>query len=315
MKNLMLLLFPLLALGQSSFDTAVSYFDSNDFDKARVYFERHLAQDKDLRTIEYLGDIAGYSKDWDKAMAYYQELLEAQPDNANYNFKYGGALGMKALEVNKLRAATYIGDIKKHFHRAAELDPSHIEARWALVELYMQLPGIIGGSEEKSLAYAEELAGISPVDGWLAKGYIAEYSNRPQEAEAFYKKAVEVGQSPHTYDKLSEHYEKNNRPREALETARVSLEKHKRNSLNYQIGKIAAQYNIEPETGIKCLMEYIEKYTVKDGVPKDWAYYRLAQIYRNMGNKQQALSWIDKALNDRPDFEQAREEKERIEAL
>ncbi len=53
-------------------------------------------------------------------------------------------MGMKALSVSKLRALTYIGDIRAHFEKAATLDPHHIEVRWALVEYYIQLPGILG---------------------------------------------------------------------------------------------------------------------------------------------------------------------------
>jgi hypothetical protein len=60
---------------------------------------------------------------------------------------------------------------------------------------------------------------------------------------------------------------------------------------------------------------YIENYSIKDGVPKDWAYLRLAQIYKNMRNKQIALQWIDKALKDRPDFKEAIEERSIILAM
>ena len=156
---------------------------------------------------------------------------------------------------------------------------------------------------------------ISKVDEYLAKGYIAEYSDRPKDAEKYYKKAIEVGGSPHTYEKLAGLYEKNNQPKEALETTSKSLKIHKRNQLNYQIGKISAQYNLEPEYGIECLSEYLANYSIKDGVPKDWAYYRLAQIYKNLGKKQIALTWINKALIDRKDFKEAQQEKSLILAL
>lgn len=313
MRQLLFLLIPSVILGQTSFEDAVSLFDQQDFDQARVAFSEQLKKAPDnLKVIEYLGDIAGHAKDWDTALEHYKQLVETEPENANYNFKYGGVLAMKALEVNKFRALAYIGDIKNHLQLAAELDPNHIEARWALVELYMQLPGIIGGSEERSLSYARELSEISPVDGWLAKGYIAEYSDRPEQAEKYYKKAVEVGNSPHTYQKLTDHYEKYGKPKEAIETARTALKKHQRNSLNYQIGKISAQYNIDPNYGIESLHAYIENHSVRDGVPRDWAYYRLAQIYRNIGNKQLALNWINKALEERADFEQALTEREQI---
>ncbi len=307
---------PFFSMAQSSFEKAEQLFKQENFRSAKPMFEQHLnANPDDLNTIEYLGDIAGYAKNWDEAMEYYEVLVNADESNANYHFKYGGALGMKALSISKIRAATYIGDIKEHFEAAARLDPKHVEARWALVEFYIQLPGIIGGSEAKSTKYANQLLDISPVDGYLANGYIAEYSDRPKDAEVFYKKAIAVGGSPHAYEKLSEHYEKNNEPKKAIETASQSLEKHKRNSLNYQIGKIAAQYNLDAVLGIKCLKAYIENHSVRDGVPKDWAYFRIAQIYKNQGKKQEAMLWIDKALVDRPDFKEAKEEKQMIQSL
>ena len=316
MKLLLFLLFPALICAQTSFQQAEEYFNNEQFNKAKPLFKEYLKQNPNhAKTREYLGDIAGYAKDWDTAISYYEPLVEEDPKNANYHFKYGGAMGMKALEISRIRALGYVGDIKSSFETAAKLDPLHIEVRWALVEFYIQLPGIIGGSERKAIKYANELLKISPVDGYLANGYIAEYSERPRDAERYYKKAIEVGGSAHTYEKLTNLYETNNRPEEAIQTASVSLKKHKRNSLNYQIGKIAAQYNLNAELGINCLQKYIENHSVRDGVPKDWAYYRLAQIYKNLGKKEKALQWINKALADRPDFKEAREEKQQILSL
>ncbi len=312
----LLLIVPFLGYSQSTFNKAVHYFQQEEFSSAKKLFENYLKEHpRDQKTREYLGDIAGYKKDWDTAIDYYKALVKEDDNSANYHFKYGATLGMKALEISRLRALAYIGDIKYHFEKAAKLDPDHIETRWALVEFYIQLPGIIGGSERKAIAYANELARISPVDGYLANGYIAEYSDRPNDAEHHYKNAIKVGGSPHTYEKLTQHYEKNNRPKEAMQTASQSLKIHKRNQLNYQIGKIAAQYNLDAELGIDCLKVYIKNHSAKDGVPKDWAYYRLAQIYKNKGEKATALQWIDKALETRPDFKEAKEEKENILAL
>ncbi len=317
MKNLLwILFFPVFTLAQSSFEKGKMLFEEAQYEWAGIYFQKHLSEfPKHEKTLEYLGDIAGFSKDWDTAMKYYGMLVEENENNANYHFKYGGVMGMKALEVSKIRALGYIGDIRKHFEKAVALDPNHIEAHWALVEFYIQLPGIVGGSEEKAIQYAKALLKISPVDGYLSLGYIAEYSNRPKDAESYYKKAIGVGGSPHTYEKLTDLYEKNDRPKEAIENASKSLRIHKRNKLNYQIGKIAAQYNLESDLGIQCLNAYIKNYTVRDGVPLDWAYYRMAQIYKNLGQKSKALSWIGKALESRPDFQEALSEKKLILAL
>ena len=311
-----LLIFPTLCLSQNSFEKAEVYFSKEKFELAKPLFKEYLKENPgSLKSMEYLGAIASYNKDWDAAIDYYKDLVSIDDMNANYHFKYGGATGMKALGLSKVRALLYVSAIKEAFETAATLDPEHIETRWALVEFYIQLPGIFGGSENKAIEYAQELSEISAVDGYLANGYIAEYTSRPLDAETFYKKAIEVGGSVLTYEKLSKLYENNNQAEEAIEVTVQSLNIHKRNQLNYQIGKIAAQYNIEDEVGLYYLEEYIKNYTLQDGVPIDWAYFRMAQIYKNTGEKQNALLWINKALSARPNFKEAQEEAAFIKAM
>ena len=124
---------------------------------------------------------------------------------------------MKAKESNKFVALSMIGDVKSAFEKAISLNPKHIEARWALIELYLQLPGIVGGSERKANRYAEELYKISPVDGYLARGKIAEYFYRYKEAEKHYSSAFRIGKSSATYQKLADLYKnKLRQPEKAL---------------------------------------------------------------------------------------------------
>ena len=267
---------------------------------------------KDLEAIEYYGDAFGFQEKWDPAIIEYKKLVEAKPKEANYHYKYGGVLAMKALQVNKLKALSLISDVKEAFLTAAQLDKNHIDTRWALVELYMQLPGIIGGSKSTSLKYANELEVISKVDGYLAKGYIYEYDDEPALAEKYYKMAITEGGSITCFEKLSSFYENNNEPEKAMATIQASQAKHQRNALHYQIGKVAAEYNIQLDKGAKCLFTYIENYSPKDGVPKAWAHYRLAQIFKHQSNKVNALKHIDLAISELPKIEVFKTEKERI---
>ena len=222
---------------------------------------------------------------------------------------------MKVLSVSKIKALGIIGDVKKAFLKAAELDPKHIETRWALVELYMSLPGIIGGSKKKSLKYANQLEILSKVDGYLAKGYIYEYDDEPELAEKYYKKAIMVGGSVNCFEKLANLYESNNQPEKAIKTIEASQEKHNRNALYYQLGKVSADYNVQLEKGERCLLQYIKNYTAADGVPKEWAFYRLAQIYKLKGNKNQALKHIDLALKESPETKSFKKEKNTIQFM
>ena len=204
---LFLLLIPMFAISQTDFDKAEKLYLSKSFEQSKVLFQNYLKDNpSSLKTLEYLGDIEGQNKSWDNAIYYYKKLKQLKPSEANYYYKYGGVLGMKAKESNKFKALGLISEVKSSFEKAISLNPKHIEARLALVELYLQLPGIVGGSEKKALLYANEIAQISAVDGYLSKGHIAEYFGRFKEAEVQYKKAVEISKSKNAYRVLANLY-------------------------------------------------------------------------------------------------------------
>lgn len=195
------------AIGQADFEKAERYFNQKQFALAKPLFESVLKDNPNhLKTIEYLGDIQGSFKNWDNAIFYYSKLKSIKPSEANYYYKYGGALGMKAKNSNKFKALSMISDIKSAFEKAIKLNSNHIEARWALIELYIQLPGIVGGSESKAKAYANELMIISKIDGYLAKGHIEAYFKRYTIAEDYYRKAFDIGHSKTSFDKLYDLY-------------------------------------------------------------------------------------------------------------
>nr|WP_294934725.1 hypothetical protein [uncultured Flavobacterium sp.] len=198
-----LLLFPILAWSQSDFEKAQKLFEQKKYASAEILFENYLKQNpNDAKTMEYLGDAAGYQKKWNTAIGYYKKLKAQYPKNADYHFKFGGALSMKAKEASKVTALGMIDDIREAFETAAKLDAKHIHARWALVMFYIELPGLVGGSETKAQKSATELLQLSKVDGYLAKGYIDLYFKRYQKAEVNYKKAHEIGNSKTTFEKL-----------------------------------------------------------------------------------------------------------------
>lgn len=202
-----LLLFSQCLFSQTLFEKAEKLFKEKKYAEAKGLFESYLKSvPNHQKTIEYLGDIAGNMKKWDDAIGYYIKLKNQNPNSANYWFKYGAVLGMKAKSVSKMKALGMIDDIETAFLKAATLDKKHIETRWALVIFYIELPGIVGGSEKKATKYADELLAISKVDGYLAKGYIDIYYKRYKAAEGNLLKAHQIGRSPTTYAKLYDLY-------------------------------------------------------------------------------------------------------------
>lgn len=190
-------------MAETDFEKAEKLYKQEKYDQAKTLFESYLKSNPNhYKTVEFLGDIAGHQKKWDEAITQYKVLKNQFPKTANYWYKYGGALGMKAKSVNKFKALGMIDDVENAFLTAAKLDVKHIDSRWALVMLYIELPGIVGGSESKAMKYSNELMELSKVDGYLSKGYIDEYFNRYKKAETNYIKAHEIGNSKTTFQKL-----------------------------------------------------------------------------------------------------------------
>jgi tetratricopeptide (TPR) repeat protein len=205
MKKLILffLFVPIYVWSQSNFEKGEKLYQAKKYDEAQPFLEIVVkANPSDIKSLEYLGEIAAHQKSWVNGAEYFKKLKVLKPTVADYFFKYGGCLAMHAMEVNKLKAFTMVDDMKQAFEKAIVLNPKHIQARWALIEIYLQLPGILGGSESKAVSYSNELAQFSPVDGYLSKGRIEEYFKRYTLAEKNYIKANEIGKSKVTFQKL-----------------------------------------------------------------------------------------------------------------
>ncbi|MEK6154416.1 tetratricopeptide repeat protein [Flavobacteriaceae bacterium 3-367] len=288
-KALFVFCIPFFSLGQQEVLIKVDhYLELKKYEEAEMALLRAANIRFAPGLMDKLGEVYGLQGKWDKAIGIYEELTDTYPQNPEYQFRYGGVLARKAQNSSKLRALMLLGRIKEGFTKAVELNPNHIEARWALVDLYVSIPGIVGGSTSKAYKYARELKAISPFEGYLALGYVCEYDDEPLKAELHYKRALSY---------LS------------------NLGSVPRNQLNYQIGKVCSDYGIQLEKGIQHMGAYINNFTVKDGVPLYWAYYRMAKLYRHQGAIEQASSWVEKALADRPTFKPALEEREVIRAL
>jgi tetratricopeptide (TPR) repeat protein len=216
-------LFSFAILQANNFEKGKLAFEQDKMEIAKNYFEQYLKQNPEhTKTLEYLGDIAGSQKKWEEALKYYKKIKEKFPNNADYQYKYGGALGMIAKESNKFKALGMLDEVEASFLSATTLDQNHIGSRWALVMLYLELPAIIGGSEKKAQNFASELASISQVEGYLSKGYIDVYFKRYSQATHWYEKAHAVANTKDTYEKLYDLYlnKINNKTKaEALKTA------------------------------------------------------------------------------------------------
>ncbi|SHE54030.1 hypothetical protein SAMN05444278_102277 [Psychroflexus salarius] len=215
-----LIIISIQSWSQNQFGEAKKAYNNADFTKAKTILLSLPQKDRyKVESRALLGQTYARLEQWQKAAETNKVLVEQFPNNAEYHFRYGGALGLYAKSVNRFKALTLLGDVKLHLKKATKLDSQHIESRWALVQLYMELPGIIGGSKSTAYKYANQLEKISPVDAALAKGYIESYDGNFNQAEKFYLKAVAIGKSKTCFEKLIALYRDFNKTKQQISTA------------------------------------------------------------------------------------------------
>ncbi len=224
---------------QQTLVNAQAYFNAENYNKTISILKPFVTTTKtNFEAIELLGDAYSHLKDWDSAIIQYKSLVESHSENANYHYKYGGALAMKVLSVDKMSAIPLVLDAKTAFLEASELDKNHIETRWALVKLYMELPWVLGGSTSKAIQFANELESLSKVDGYLAKGYLYEKAEDYDLAAQYLKKAVQIGQSKVCYASLAQFYINRNQTDQALAVLKSGYSLLKDEELQQKIAEI-----------------------------------------------------------------------------
>ena len=220
--------------------------------------------------IKKLGDCYGFIKDWDNAIIQYQKLIELDSDNSVYNYNLGGTLAAKANETNRFKSLSLINKSKKYLLKSVELDNKNKPAMWVLIQIYTELPQLLGGSKSLALQYANELEIISLIDGLFAKKYIYDFKNDHKMSNIYLNKIVE------NLDSFNSEYDYN--------------------YLNFSIGELCANNKINLDMGILQLSYYIENFTSRDRSTPDYAYYLLAKIYLHKNDYFNAKEQLDNAF-------------------
>ncbi|MFN2260697.1 MAG: tetratricopeptide repeat protein, partial [Psychroflexus sp.] len=197
-----------------------------------------------IEAREYLSSAYAELEEWRKSADIAKTLVEEFPENANYHFKYGGALGLVAKNANPFKAMSLLSEVKKHLHKAAELDNNHIQSRRAMLEMYLELPGIAGGSESKAKQFAREIQQIDAAEGELAWAHIQQQKKNYSKAENHFKKALEIEKTKKIYLDFAEFYAETQQKEKQFKILETGFN-------NLKSAKILLKYlNLAKQTGM-----------------------------------------------------------------
>mgnify|MGYP001313161192 FL=1 len=240
-----LLIFPVFIFSQSvSKDSLIKIHKTNNLNQ---------------EVLIKLGEEYAAEKDWEKAIYYYDKLVNIDPENSDYLYRLGGTQAAYSEVVNKFRVLTIINSAKKNLIKSASLDTNHIYSRWALVQILTELPKLLGGNKTIALDYSKEIYDISKIHGLLAYYYIYNFErNENLILDTEVKIFSEIQSNPVLFEF---------------------------NYFNFVVGKLlinrdTSQFNL----ALKYLNKYLLNYSSADRFSLEEVYYYLAYCNFYLGN-------------------------------
>lgn len=246
-----------------------------------------------------------------------EELLDAEPENAEAHNVYAEVLTVRINQVNIFRKPGMAGRMRKAWERAVELEPEHLDAHRSLMQYYLQAPAIAGGSREKALAQAERIGEIDRAAGFRALAGYWMAQDDSEKALDQYRQAVtefpdDIGirleygfMCQRREDWACAHREFTHATE--LESDEATMAAH------YQVGRTAVMSGQNLDAGVASLERYLSHAPGDGQPPLAWAHTRLGQVYLHMDRTDDARAQFEAALALEPDHEEAKKQLAEIE--
>lgn len=231
--------------------------------------------------IKSIAELSYYYKDWDNAIDYYEKLVVDSTETENY-FKLGVAAARKSLEVSRFFSVPYVLKARESILRAYELEPKNPVFLNLLIQLYAEIPSVLGGNINFAEEKANELMVIDSLEGLMTQAYLFQIKNnfeasKSKYAEVFLYLKKEFGDQEDAVRQL------------------------KRNFI-FELGRACTEYKMELDLGLTSFDLYIETFDFTDNYPLEWAYYYRSKIYFYNDLIEKGESSLQKALEIKPDF-------------
>jgi tetratricopeptide (TPR) repeat protein len=153
-----------------------------------------------------------------------EKAVRAGPESSEAHLWLGRAYGQKAIKASIFSQMGLARKCKVEFEKAVALDAKSVDARYDLLSYHINAPGIAGGSLDKARALVAEIARLDPIRGHIAAGAIFSSQKRWSEAEAEYRKALELNpDSANLHWRLGRLFEKQGRKGDAKAEWREAL--------------------------------------------------------------------------------------------
>ena len=255
--------------------------------------------------------------DWNKAIKLGKKAIKKDENSGMAHHWLGRAFGLKAQNSSKFRAAFMVGDVRKHFKRAAEIMPEYIKTHEDLFSFYSKSPKIAGGSVEKAKEELEHIEKLDPYKGADMKARyflsLGEFELAEQEIE----KAINLDSLnlPIRWTKMN--ILKNINVISARKQLRIILKMAPEDSLKifYQLGLTYLSEGDSLQAGIDIYNRYLASHVVKSSPMYIASFWRLGMVFEKAGNYPEAKAKYEECLALNPNFNPAKRSLKKLNEL
>jgi cytochrome c-type biogenesis protein CcmH/NrfG len=257
---------------------------------------------KDAKVRFWLGRLALETGRTEDGVTHLEAANALVATNSVYAEWLGRAYGTMAVEASFFKRPGFAKKTLAQFQKAAELDPTNIDARMMLIAYYLGAPGFMGGSDAKAAMEAEAIRKIDAVKGANAAAQIAfsardvpagetelklAVTNHPANAEAHLNLALlQLMQQ-----RFQEAWKSLQKSREIAPTNALTLHHTGR------AGMLSGTHLDEAESAVKQYLALRPGY----GFPSPGqAHFVLGQIYERAKRMDEARQQFEEALRLEP---------------
>jgi len=189
------LLFTIAAVAWSAggdLDQARKLYQLTEFEQSIQLLRSIPDKDRDGAVWELMGKGYYGLGDYKKATEILEKAIALEPGNSDFHLWMGRAYGRRAETSSMITAPGFASKARQHFEKAAQLNPSNLEAQSDLFEYYLEAPGFLGGGQDKAAATAAQIAHINPAEGYWAQAKLSEKRKEYPSAEQQLRRAIEI---------------------------------------------------------------------------------------------------------------------------
>ncbi len=249
-----------------------------------------------------------------------ERCVELAPAIAAYQLILGESLMELAGERGGLGAMGPARRGKAAVERAIELDPDNVAARLQLFFFHINAPAIAGGSKDEAQRQADEIRKRDPAMGVWAAYRLRLQDASDEERTGFFNEALPLIGTAADSEGYAAGTATNAAATVKSETLSEKLvaqlyQAHASDPrVRYARARLWALQGTNLDEAAKILEAYVTLPELPPFSPAiAGAHWRLGVVYEKQGRKNEALEQYQTAVTMAPDFQQAKEDLERLE--